>query len=137
MKLNTSNTKVKINDSLIKKILKNNNADYIEYKSTTNTLVITKNPFNFLNVYKDTTYKGVNLQENPVLKIGGSNETKKSMKNTTKKSMKNTTKKSMNNTTKKSMKNTTKKNIKIKTEKRHNLYIAKFFFYFLFYKIVN
>ena len=49
----------KLNLAIIKKILKKNSIDYIDFKPSTNTLTITKNPFNFTNKYRDKEYIGV------------------------------------------------------------------------------
>tara|TARA_Y100000591_G_scaffold245521_1_gene216473 strand:+ start:8029 stop:11694 length:3666 start_codon:yes stop_codon:yes gene_type:complete len=58
--LSTSNAKKKVNQKKIMSILKKNRlVDYIEYKSSSNTLVITRNPFGFGNRTSKEKYKGV------------------------------------------------------------------------------
>lgn len=60
--------KKKINLETIIKILKKENAfkilDYIDYRSSTNTLVITLNPFNFISILNSDVYNGVKLENN-------------------------------------------------------------------------
>merc|ERR1712166_1640579 len=59
-KLDTSEcSERKIDQLFIKKLLKNNPYDYIEYSPTTFELKITSNPFNFNNIYKGEKYIGV------------------------------------------------------------------------------
>ena len=53
----------KLNLPVIKKMLKGNNIDYIDFKPSTNTLTITKNPFNFTNKYRDKEYIGVEVKK--------------------------------------------------------------------------
>ena len=58
--LRTSKSGGKINQKKIMSILKKNRlVDYIEYKSTNNILVITRNPFGFINRTSKDKYKGV------------------------------------------------------------------------------
>ena len=38
--------------------------DYIDYKSSTNSLIITLNPFDFTSMFKDDIYDGVKMEEN-------------------------------------------------------------------------
>ena len=45
------------------KVKGGNIMDYIEYKPTSTTLVITRNPFGFVNNVKDNEYIGVNINE--------------------------------------------------------------------------
>ena len=50
IKLDTSETSVKINQKQIMKIFKNAGlVDYIEYSPSKSTLIITRNPFGFQN----------------------------------------------------------------------------------------
>ena len=58
--LSTSNAKKKINQKKIMSILKQDRlVDYIEYKSSNNMLVVTRNPFGFGNRTSKGKYKGV------------------------------------------------------------------------------
>ena len=58
--LDTSNTREKINQEKILSILgKEKLLDYMEYKSSSNTLIITRNPFGFTNRHKKDLYRGV------------------------------------------------------------------------------
>ena len=59
--IDTSNTKKKINQTNITKILKKEFIlDYIEYKSSSNTLIVTRNPFGFISrKKKQELYAGV------------------------------------------------------------------------------
>ena len=59
--LDTSETSEKINQAKIKQIFeKASLLDYVEYRSSNNTLIVTKNPFGFSSRYKrDKTYAGV------------------------------------------------------------------------------
>ena len=61
IKLDLSNVSTKINQNKIKEILKSNYLlDYIEYKSSSKTLIVTRNPFAFVNRRKtDKSYNGV------------------------------------------------------------------------------
>jgi len=59
---NESSKIKKLNIGVIKKILKKNSIDYIDFKPSTNTLTITKNPFNFTNKYRDKEYIGVEVK---------------------------------------------------------------------------
>jgi len=61
-------TKAKINETEIKKLFAsniklNNVIDFVEYKSSSKTLIVTKNPFGFINQYKNDQYKGVKIDE--------------------------------------------------------------------------
>tara|TARA_R110002072_G_scaffold8051_4_gene42497 strand:- start:3338 stop:6745 length:3408 start_codon:yes stop_codon:yes gene_type:complete len=60
--------KKKINLDTLTSIFKKENAikfiDYIDYKSSTNSLIITLNPFDFISILKDDIYNGVTLEEN-------------------------------------------------------------------------
>jgi hypothetical protein len=56
----------KINkDSLLKIFERSNILDYLDYKPSSKLLTVTRNPFGFVNVTKDGTYKGV---ANPTVK---------------------------------------------------------------------
>ena len=58
--LSTANAKKKVNQRKIMSILKQDRlVDYIEYKSSSNTLVVTRNPFGFGNRTSKDKYKGV------------------------------------------------------------------------------
>ena len=58
--LRTSKSGRKINQKKIMSILKKNRlVDYVEYKPTNNILVITRNPFGFINRTSKEKYKGV------------------------------------------------------------------------------
>jgi hypothetical protein len=60
-KLSIQNDK-KVNLDYLKNIFsKLNILDYIEYKPSSTTLVVTRNPFGFYDVVKKNNYKGVNL----------------------------------------------------------------------------
>ena len=62
--LRTSKSGGKINQKKIMSILKKNRlVDYIEYKSTNNILVITRNPFGFINRTSKDKYKGVSQND--------------------------------------------------------------------------
>ena len=60
--------KKKVNNDYITSIFKKENAikyiDYLDYKSSTNSLIITLNPFDFINVFKDDMYNGVKFENN-------------------------------------------------------------------------
>lgn len=60
--------KKKINLDTITNIFKKENAikfiDFIDYKSSTNSLIITLNPFDFTSTFKEDIYDGVKLVEN-------------------------------------------------------------------------
>ena len=65
----TINEQRKINLDYFKKLFKTtilggNILDYMEYKPTSTTLVITKNPFGFINKEKSKLYAGVSLNDN-------------------------------------------------------------------------
>lgn len=61
--LTIHSTKV-VNEETIKKILRRvTTTDYISYKSSTNMLTITKNPFGFINKYTPEKYEGVFLNK--------------------------------------------------------------------------
>ena len=58
----------KVTLDYLKKIFKSNSmgsniVDYIDYKPTSTTLTITRNPFGFVNVTDDNIYKGVTIGE--------------------------------------------------------------------------
>ena len=67
-------TAEKINTDSITKMFKfdkrlNNIVDYIDYKATSKTLSVTKNPFGFINIYDtkdktDNTFRGIKVNEN-------------------------------------------------------------------------
>ena len=58
-KLNVSGDR-KVSQDTMEKMFKNLDIlDYIEYKSTSTTLTITKNPFGFYNIHKLNNYQGV------------------------------------------------------------------------------
>ena len=61
IKLDLSNITSKVNQNKIKEILKKNKLlDYIEYKSSSKTLIVTRNPFGFVTREKSNkTYAGV------------------------------------------------------------------------------
>ena len=58
----------KINLDTLTNIFKKENVikfmDYIDYKSSTNSLIITLNPFDFSSMFKDDIYDGVKMEEN-------------------------------------------------------------------------
>ena len=61
-------TTTKVNVNTIKKLFSdeskiNNIIDFIEYKPSSKTLVVTKNPFGFINNVKDSVYNGVHIDE--------------------------------------------------------------------------
>ena len=61
-------TKQKVNEVEIKKLFAsniklNNIIDFVEYKPSSKTLVLTKNPFGFINQYKNNVYKGIKVDE--------------------------------------------------------------------------
>ena len=61
-------TKQKVNEAEIKKLFAsniklNNIIDFVEYKPSSKTLVLTKNPFGFINQYKNNVYKGIKVDE--------------------------------------------------------------------------
>ncbi len=65
LKLNIKKSK-KISEKYFKDLFKNaypenNVVDYINYKSSSTTLVITRNPFGFVNKMKNDKYKGVHI----------------------------------------------------------------------------
>ena len=55
----------RINEDVIRKSLRSLKLlDYVEYRSSTKQLVVTRNPFGFVNIHEaDGTYKGVELNE--------------------------------------------------------------------------
>lgn len=58
--LNTSKTSKKINQKKVMSILKKDRlVDYIEYKPSNNTLIVTRNPFGYINRTSKDKYKGV------------------------------------------------------------------------------
>ena len=58
-------TSRKINEESIKKMLDDLKLlDYIEYKPSQKTLVVTRNPFGFVSNYTDEIYKGVRISQN-------------------------------------------------------------------------
>jgi hypothetical protein len=60
IQLRTSKPGQKINQKKIMSILKKNKlVDYVEYKSSNNILVITRNPFGFINRTSKEKYKGI------------------------------------------------------------------------------
>ena len=68
-------TATKINVNTIKKIFSdeskiNNIIDFIEYKPSSKILVVTKNPFGFINNVKDSVYNGVHIDEHGQLNDG-------------------------------------------------------------------
>ena len=62
--LNTNKASKKINQKKIMSIFKKDRLiDYIEYKSSNNTLVVTRNPFGYINRTSKDKYKGVSKNE--------------------------------------------------------------------------
>ena len=63
-KLSVDETK-KVNQNYLQDLFKKNGnlMDYLEYKPTSNTLTITRNPLGFMNVVNNVKYEGVELDE--------------------------------------------------------------------------